>query len=67
MNPDNVYTGDFEEQAQQHGLDLTVVTVAQARDLYEADFALIRPDQIVAWRGNETQSANAIFSRILAR
>ncbi|MCE7058381.1 FAD-dependent monooxygenase, partial [Algoriphagus sp. AGSA1] len=67
MNPDNVYTDDFKEQAQQRRLDLTVVTAPQARDLYEADFALIRPDQIVAWRGNNTQSAGEIFSRILAR
>ena len=25
----------------------------EARDLYGADYALIRPDQIVAWRGND--------------
>jgi len=33
---------------------LTVVSVAgeEARALYQSDFALIRPDQIVAWRGN---------------
>jgi hypothetical protein len=33
-------------------LDLKVVDVddEEARDLYESDLALIRPDQIVAWR-----------------
>ncbi|MBC7203996.1 MAG: FAD-dependent monooxygenase, partial [Pusillimonas sp.] len=66
MNPDNVYTGDFEDQAKHRGLDLTVISVPQARHLYEADYALIRPDQIVAWRGNETQSAQAVFNQILA-
>ena len=36
------------------GMPLTVVDVAEdrARDLYESDLALIRPDQVVAWRGN---------------
>lgn len=36
--------------------NLTVVDVSddEARDLYAADLALIRPDQIVAWRGNDT-------------
>jgi hypothetical protein len=28
------------------------VTLREGRDLYEADLALIRPDQHVAWRGN---------------
>ena len=37
----------------------TIVDVAsdEARDLYAADLALIRPDQIVAWRGNSAADA----------
>jgi hypothetical protein len=35
----------------------------QARELYEADLALIRPDQIVAWRGNEAAAANNVLRR----
>ncbi|HTI67151.1 MAG TPA: FAD-dependent oxidoreductase [Caulobacteraceae bacterium] len=38
--------------ARARGLDLTVLDVLEARPLYEADLALIRPDQIVAWRGD---------------
>jgi len=40
--------------AAARGVPLAVVDIAEdrARDLYEADLALIRPDQIVAWRGN---------------
>jgi hypothetical protein len=40
--------------AAMRRLPLTVVDrpEAEIRDLYEADLALIRPDQIVAWRGN---------------
>jgi hypothetical protein len=36
------------------------------RDLYEADLALIRPDQIVAWRGSDRSSdPSAIVKRVL--
>jgi hypothetical protein len=40
--------------AQPRGLPLTIVDrpEAEIRDLYAADLVLIRPDQIVAWRGN---------------
>ena len=37
----------------------------EARDLYAADFVLIRPDQIVAWRGNE--GADQALERITGR
>ena len=40
--------------AAARGMPLSLVDLPQEelRDLYEADLALIRPDQIVAWRGN---------------
>jgi 2-polyprenyl-6-methoxyphenol hydroxylase-like FAD-dependent oxidoreductase len=40
--------------AEARAVPLTIVDVAadRARDLYETDLALIRPDQIVAWRGH---------------
>ena len=38
----------------------------EAHDLYGADFVLIRPDQIVAWRGNSAQDAAQALGRILA-
>ena len=37
----------------------------EARDLYGADFVLIRPDQIVAWRGND--GADQALERITGR
>jgi hypothetical protein len=45
---------------------LKVVNVksSQARDLYAADLALIRPDQIVAWRGNSDTQAGMIFGQL---
>jgi hypothetical protein len=43
--------------------DVTVVMQTGIRDLYEADYALIRPDQIVAWRGNSSGGAAAVLRR----
>jgi hypothetical protein len=45
---------NFTKAAQTRGIPLTIVDrpEAEIRDLYEADLVLIRPDQIVAWRGN---------------
>jgi hypothetical protein len=42
----------IEAAAQQFGLELTTLRLdwPQARELYESDLILIRPDQIVAWR-----------------
>jgi hypothetical protein len=47
------------------GIDVKVVHVPQARDLYEANFALIRPDQVVAWRGNSREEAALALGQIL--
>jgi len=46
--------GALEQAARERGIPLDVLTVEmpQARELYERDLALIRPDQHVAWRGN---------------
>jgi hypothetical protein len=47
--------------------DLKMVALEneEARDLYGADYALIRPDQIVAWRGHDAPSALDAFRRLL--
>jgi 2-polyprenyl-6-methoxyphenol hydroxylase-like FAD-dependent oxidoreductase len=44
----------FREQAAAIGLDLKVLRIESdaLRRLYEAPLSLIRPDQIVAWRGS---------------
>ena len=34
------------------------------RDLYGADYALIRPDQIVAWRGNAADGVRAALEKL---
>jgi hypothetical protein len=56
--------GAFQTAAGSFGLELRVVELhlPGSRDLYEADLALIRPDQIVAWRGSgEDLDVNALF------
>jgi hypothetical protein len=43
------------------------VKTDEARELYRADLALIRPDQIVAWRGNDEGAAGAVLARLTGR
>jgi 2-polyprenyl-6-methoxyphenol hydroxylase-like FAD-dependent oxidoreductase len=59
----------FARAADALGVPLAVVDVksAELRDLYDADLALIRPDQIVAWRGNTAGDAEAILRRVTGR
>jgi len=52
------YAPDISEiiaAAARQNIPLKVLNVAdtEARDLYEGDLALIRPDQYVVWRGNK--------------
>ncbi|HEX6317283.1 MAG TPA: FAD-dependent oxidoreductase [Burkholderiales bacterium] len=56
----------FMEAAQRRRLPLTVFSFRneEARDLYGADLALIRPDQIVAWRGNDDLPADSILAQL---
>jgi 2-polyprenyl-6-methoxyphenol hydroxylase-like FAD-dependent oxidoreductase len=55
------------EAARARGLDLTVLDLPDetARALYSADLALIRPDQIVAWRGDRVPEPRSLFDQLL--
>jgi len=55
----------YKEVAATLGIPLATVSLAteEARDLYEADLALIRPDQIVAWRGDASADAMDVLRR----
>ena len=50
------------DAARRLGMALEVVDVPsrEVRDLYEAPLALIRPDQVVAWRGFDDAEAAAV-------
>jgi 2-polyprenyl-6-methoxyphenol hydroxylase-like FAD-dependent oxidoreductase len=52
------------DAARRRSIELKVLDMKEARDLYEADLALIRPDQIVAWRGNSDAHADAVIGRL---
>lgn len=73
LGPDDgpVSTAGFEAEAARRGLDLRVVRLADPalRALYAAPLALLRPDQIVAWRGEQGGGgeAGAVLDRVLAR
>jgi 2-polyprenyl-6-methoxyphenol hydroxylase-like FAD-dependent oxidoreductase len=60
-------TAPFEAAAQALDMDLKVVP--QPSDellaLYEAPMVLIRPDQIVAWRGHDARLAQAVCAQVL--
>lgn len=53
----------FLAAAASFGMPLAVFDLPadEARDLYQADLALIRPDQIVAWRGNSARDALSVL------
>ena len=69
LGPDAPDTRGFEQAARQAGLDLKVVRhdAPALRTLYEAPLALIRPDQIVAWRGQQADAAAAVLARACGR
>ena len=62
-------TSAFVSAAQQARLDLKVVTQAAPTlaALYEAPLVLIRPDQIVAWRGHDARRATEVLARASGR
>ena len=51
------------------GMQLEIVHVPSdaLRRLYEAPLALIRPDQIVAWRGTDSANATQIITKVLGK
>lgn len=59
----------FAQAAVQHGLALKIVDLPDkaARDLFQADLALIRPDQIVGWHGNASDDVDATLRKLTGR
>ena len=54
-------------QAQTLGMDLRLVQpdVPELKALYQASMTLIRPDHIVAWRGEDSASLAVHLPRVL--
>lgn len=59
----DVDAAPFSAAASRLGVDLQVVRQSgpSLRDLYQAPLALIRPDQIVAWRGSDASRAEQVL------
>ena len=51
--------------AKKIPLKVLNIDQASARDIYQRDFVLIRPDQHVAWRGNRLPDPAATLSRLV--
>jgi hypothetical protein len=69
LGPVTVDTTAFALAMNQFNVDLRVVQIADPEifALYEAPLVLIRPDQIVAWRGNAGGDATYIVETVLGR
>jgi hypothetical protein len=55
----------FSEAASKCHLDFKVLSIdsQELLDLYEANLVLIRPDQIVAWRGTNAIEATQVLKQ----
>ncbi len=69
MSDDHCQIDSVEYAAHRLNVDIKVVNLPlpELRRLYAANMALIRPDQIVAWRGDVADDWFAILSRVLSR
>ncbi len=67
LGPRPPSTAEMTAAAQAMGIDLREVLLPQASllELYEAPLVLIRPDQIVAWRGYTDTGAASILSQLM--
>jgi len=67
LGPKPAGGGDLAEAANRTGAPFDILDVPDSamRDLYGADLVLIRPDQHIAWRGeNSADNASAILARV---
>lgn len=71
LGPARSDAGGFAAAAARLGIDLKIVDCddEEAYDLYEADLALIRPDQVVAWRrtGRGDEEPAKVLARAIGR
>lgn len=58
--------GRLAEAGRAAGLTVTVLPldVSEAGDLLDHGLLLVRPDQVIAWRGTDVADATAVWSRV---
>ena len=67
LGPRAPHASELSDTATRQNIPLKVLDVSDkdARDLYDCDLALIRPDQYVAWRGNSILAdPDALLSQV---
>lgn len=66
IGEDAPMAGNLVRAAQSAGMPLTVLNLPypELSYLYEATLILIRPDQIVAWRGKTVNNAEEVIARV---
>ena len=70
FDADDGTVGAFAEAARVLGMPLKIIrdSFADARKLYEARFVLVRPDQYVAWAGNQSpMDTRALLAKVAGR
>ena len=69
LGPAPLATEAWSSEAAALGLEFRVVRLDSPAllDLYQAPLALIRPDQVVAWRGGEGGSPREVLARATGR
>ena len=69
LGPQATAIDGFVASARARGIGMQVVDLPdpQARELYGANLALLRPDQVVGWRGADDSQARAVFARLLCQ
>ncbi|MFJ8025510.1 FAD-dependent monooxygenase [Streptomyces sp. NPDC096311] len=60
---------EFEAAAESLGIPLSTLVLTNRRALakYASPLVLVRPDQHVAWRGDNTDSASAVLQQVTGR
>ena len=70
LGGDGALPAAFGQAAARRGLPLQLLSLRSnaLRQAYGADYALVRPDQVVAWRGNTLRDgAGAVLDRVAGR
>jgi 2-polyprenyl-6-methoxyphenol hydroxylase-like FAD-dependent oxidoreductase len=59
----------LEAAARQKGIPIEIVSpgLPGLKDLYDANYALVRPDQYVGWRGNALPAPETLISVMMGR
>jgi hypothetical protein len=67
LGPIETCIDEFTAAAEAMTMDLRVLRLPQAAllELYEAPLVLIRPDQIVAWRGHTDIGAESVLFQVM--